>query len=905
MRWGLGPVFVYECQANSRRWQTYALRSAGVALLLVAIAMIETENRAIKPSHSWRHYAALGEAYFYAIIGVELSLVMLAAPAATAGAICVDRARGTLAHMLATELSDGEIVLGKLSARLLPVLVLVACSWPVLAICSLLGGIDPMSLALAFAIILTVALLGCTLALALSVWARKPHEVVLVVYTAWMLVLLPWPIWLVLARSGLVGPPAAWTLLVDPYYVAFAPYAAPGRLDLWDYLGFFAVTLGASAALSGLAVWRMRPVARRGTDERRKEPGFGLIGRLSRRLPGPSLDGNPVLWREWHRARPSRWVMILVALVGGSTGIACLIGTVMVWMIPAGGRPVNGALILGIGGALLQLIFGLLMLSAVGPLAMSEERQRGSLDLLTATPLSTPTIVLGKWLGALRFVPLLALAPGLMAFAFATASIGPWPMPPGFPPEYYEPVSRGVLLSCAGLVVATVLVHGALIASVGLALAAWIARQGRAIALSVAFAVMVIAGWPILVAVIGPGAARQPLSSLSPFMAIMDLLSPPTMRVRMSNPQFWPVIFWEIECVVLAAGLLWLTVRTFDAGFGRIPERPRRAPIQSDVAVVLAGLIGAGGLLGALELWAEGVGGLRPALDHGIVASVFLIWIGFLLLSAQAASSLSGGATAPALAPGSAALSGRRVFARRWWEAYRPVLLLAIGPALLALGLATASRPVVVVTKVTPTPGGGSVRIATDFYDGHPMVTTTDASGKVTTRDATEAEIAAAGTIPPPPRDPLVGIAVVAIITVLAHGAAFVAMGAALGVWIRRRDRAIAASMGLILLVTVGWPILNLLLDAYPHSSWGWTLASIFPAFSTLLFRIKNADAIENMTGWAAYWDMVLILAAAIASALAVRTLGRRCRKAPLPERPPEGAVGCPASTEPALAEHG
>ena len=133
--------------------------------------------------------------YFYRLIGVELTLVMLAAPAATAGAICVDRARGTLAHMLATDLSDPEIVLGKLAARLLPVLGLVACSWPVLALSSLLGGIDPQALTLAFAIILAVALLGCSMAMALSVWARKPHEVVLVVYTFWALVLLLWPIW--------------------------------------------------------------------------------------------------------------------------------------------------------------------------------------------------------------------------------------------------------------------------------------------------------------------------------------------------------------------------------------------------------------------------------------------------------------------------------------------------------------------------------------------------------------------------------------------------------------------------------------------------------------------------------------------------------------------------------------
>jgi ABC-type transport system involved in multi-copper enzyme maturation permease subunit len=331
MRWGLGPVFIYECVANSRRWQTYAIRSFGVAALLVAMSTIASSYHPEFVGQSWRDYARLGGSYFYAIIGVELALVMLAAPAATAGAICLDRARGTLAHMMVTDLSDPEIVLGKLAARLLPVLGLVACSWPVLAISSLLGGIDPTALTLAFAVILAVALLGCTMAMALSVWARKPHEVVLVTYTAWMLALLIWPIWFALSMGKLVSPPPHWSLVADPYYLAFAPYSAPGQVDFWDYLGFFVVTLGASALLMVLAIWRMRPVANRGTDEHRQRPGLGLVARLTRWLPGPSLDGNPVLWREWHRSRPSRWLMILVVVIGGATGIACVSGAVSIW----------------------------------------------------------------------------------------------------------------------------------------------------------------------------------------------------------------------------------------------------------------------------------------------------------------------------------------------------------------------------------------------------------------------------------------------------------------------------------------------------------------------------------------------------------------------------------------------
>ena len=376
MRWGLSPVFIYECLANSRRWQTYAIRAAGVAILLVAVASIAV-TRSVALTRTWREYAALGESYFYAIIGVELAMVMLAAPAATAGAICVDRARGTLTHMLVTDLTDPEIVLGKLAARLLPILGLVACTWPVLAICSLLGGIDPTALTLAFAIILAVALLGCALALALSVWARKPHEVVLVTYTFWILVLMLWPIWFALCRRRLGRPPPApWSLVASPFYMAFAPYSAPTQIGLWEYAGFFAITGVTSALMILLAVWRMRPVARRGNVDDQQPPAFGMLARLTRWLPGPSLDGNPVLWREWHRSRPSRWLMTLIVLIGGSTGIACLVGAVSVWAYGVDMMSRSSGPLVGIAGSILQLLFGLLMLSAIAPMSLSEERAR-------------------------------------------------------------------------------------------------------------------------------------------------------------------------------------------------------------------------------------------------------------------------------------------------------------------------------------------------------------------------------------------------------------------------------------------------------------------------------------------------------------------------------------------------
>jgi ABC-type transport system involved in multi-copper enzyme maturation permease subunit len=883
MRWGLSPVFIYECLANSRRWQTYASRAAGVAILLVAIASIAMTRRTVDPTRQWREYAELGQAYFYAIIGVELTLVMLAAPAATAGAICVDRARGTLTHMLVTDLTDPEIVLGKLAARLLPILGLVACTWPVLAICSLLGGIDPTALTLAFAIILAVALVGCTMALALSVWARKPHEVVLVTYTFWILVLMLWPMWFGLSSGGWVGPPAPWSLVANPYYLANAPYSAPNQIGFWDYAGFFAIALVASALLILLAVWRMRPVARRGNVDDRKKSVFGVLTRLTRWLPSPSLDRNPVLWREWHRSRPSRWLLALVLLIGGATGIACVVGVVSIWANGVDMASRRTAPVAGIVGSILQLIFGLLMLSAVAPMSMSEERQRGSLDLLATTALSTRAIVVGKWLGSLRLVLLLALGPGLVALALATAyhPSSSVPVPPGMLPDYYLKLPRAELLFGAALLVTTILVHGALLASIGVAVATWIKRQSRAIAISVGLAVMINAGWPILIGISRMGMPGEGIACLSPVVAAVTLTETLTMRFFHGRRYFWWIAFWEIECTVMALGLLWLTVRTFDGCFGRIPERPRRTPVLSDVILVLAAAIGAGGLFGAITLWIRGFGefGLEKT---AIVACCVLITGGFALLSALAPLSIFRRQPPdPRSVESAVVVVDRSTFTKRWWETFRLVLVLAIGPAFLALALATARVPVHVIPKVTTLPGGDTETIET-YGTGTTYVKTTDASGGNSFRFATDEEIAAAMPVfPSSPLERFLSTALVlytalaAVLTILAHGAAFVSLGLALGIWIKGRGRAIAGSVSVFVCVTFGWPLLYFFLG-YPTFPWGLTLASLPGSFGGLLLNMRHDEVNAEIIWWAWLWNGFFLVMSVVVVALAFWTLDRR-----------------------------
>src|SRR5262249_61683866 len=92
-------------------------------------------------------------------------------------------------------------------------------------------------------------------------------------------------------------------------------------------------------------------------------------------------------------------------------------------------------------------------------------------------------------------------------------------------------------------------------------------------------------------------------------------------------------------------------------------------------------------------------------------------------------------------------------------------------------------------------------------------------------------------------------VAVVGVLTILAHGAAFVSLGAALGVWRRRRAGAIAATIGLVLFVAIGWPLLDFLLG-YPTYSGGLVHRSLFPATLALLFRRLPFPTIPALAAW-------------------------------------------------------
>ncbi len=493
IRWGAGPVFVFESLTAARRWQPYALRALFVLGLLIALysnweaaGLGSGDLSRIQATNARNMLSRLGEYFFMSLMTLQITLVLLVAPAMTAGALCLDRARGTLAHLFVTDLSNREIVMGKLLARLSPVLALLAAALPVIAIVGLLGGIEPEAVLWLFLISVAISVVGASLALAVSARVEKAHEVLMVVYAFWVIWLLVAPIWLGIVR-GVPGAVPAWVLYLNPYLLGFTHDTNLTRRGLlppsgWEHMGIYlAVNAGLSLLAIVFAIYALRIEA---APEKRHERRERALARFRARYfswwPCPDLDRNPVLWREWHRNRPSKtarrvWGLLIFCTV---VGTFCGLYESIIIGITAGGPEFT--IIVNAMSVTIALMF----VSVTAPTVLTEERVRGSLDVLMATPMSTRSIVLGKWWAIFRIVPLLTILPALGAF-FIAVSV---PDRPEYSRIFYgairpSPLSTMDKLAGFALPVAWIIVHGMMIASVGLALATWIKRPGVAMSL--------------------------------------------------------------------------------------------------------------------------------------------------------------------------------------------------------------------------------------------------------------------------------------------------------------------------------------------------------------------------------------------------------------------------------------
>jgi ABC-type transport system involved in multi-copper enzyme maturation permease subunit len=465
-----GPVLFYDLVRTGRRTRNILLRCVyALALLLVlytvylefanSVEMIQANGfpgfggsrvgvfigqqmtTNLRNQLLVQALAKFAESFFIMFMEVQFIGVFLLTPAFAAGAIAEEKDRRTLEYLLATDLDNREIVLGKLVSRLLGLALLVLAGLPILSMVQFFGGVDPDLVLGGFAAtgLTMVSLAG--LSILNSVYTKKPRDAIVLTYlmVAAYLGISGMSRWLI--ATPRLGPtpiiPENWDDLLEWFSAGnlfvlvhkLREAQAKGMLltnVLPGLLGNYALVHGLIAILTTTrAVVRLRSVAMRETVVgHRKAPRLLRTWR-------PIVRGRPMLWKEIILESGlgfNRLGRIVVGLIILASFLPALwIGYHFLsddqdpvgWNPPSPGFAVFPRMVkpqLGwnrveeavnewvrsVGTIVATLVLLGIGVRAAG--AVSGERERQTFDSLLTSPLGAKEILFAKWLGSILSV---------------------------------------------------------------------------------------------------------------------------------------------------------------------------------------------------------------------------------------------------------------------------------------------------------------------------------------------------------------------------------------------------------------------------------------------------------------------------------------------------------------------
>jgi ABC-type Na+ efflux pump permease subunit len=429
----LGPIFMRELVTVPRRAGHYAGRAAMIGLL--AILGITTWQATV----GFAHDATLGEAaavgllLFQIVAFVQLLLTVFFATLSAAGAVSQEKDRRTFVLLLLTDMRDYEIVVGKLLGALLPILIQLFVTAPVLAMLLLLGGIDPEQVLQAVLVLTASAVAAGSLGGLVALWRERTFQALAL--SVLFLVLYVCVTQALGAVGPLLAPGVDWFQVqawFDPFVTMQSVLGPPaggwGGLD--PAYGFVLVMLLWCVILNGVGIWKLRKWNPSGepimqsetTSDDPTDPDESVEKEKRARAhaaPGKLREvwANPVLWREVATLAYGRRPL-LVKLAYGVV-LALILWFAVSELNRPGGRPSFAAAY----GLVPIAVLSLLLVSAQAATSVTSERDTGALDVLLVTDISPKEFVFGKLLGVLYNCKEYLIPPLVLALFYAAKGV--------------------------------------------------------------------------------------------------------------------------------------------------------------------------------------------------------------------------------------------------------------------------------------------------------------------------------------------------------------------------------------------------------------------------------------------------------------------------------------------------
>jgi ABC-type transport system involved in multi-copper enzyme maturation permease subunit len=415
----IGPLAAWELRRLARRGTALRVRLAflyAVFLALVAFAaawfyplpladvLLDFGARRVAPAEA----ARFADAFALVLLEALLVVAVAVTPALAAGAVAEEKDRDTLALLLATQLTDSEIVFGKAAGRAAFVLLAALAAVPVLALVLPFGGVSAAALAVGGALVCGTVLL-CA-ALGVSAACAAPD-----------------------LRAAAVRAYGRAAVLVCGAFVPPLVLLSPFAVLAWVHRGQDpnASALGALYALAQVAVavlvvrraaraLRLRdatagppPQSAFPDPPRPAPPPLVQPERAPRAARPPVCDADPVLWKDRHAPRPA-WALPRTARAASAAvaAVAALLFLSGAWQVAQragralqpteaarlanGGVPPDGASWLLSAAAVFAAGRYLLPLAVGLSAAVAGERFRNTLDPLLCAPLDRAALLRSK-----------------------------------------------------------------------------------------------------------------------------------------------------------------------------------------------------------------------------------------------------------------------------------------------------------------------------------------------------------------------------------------------------------------------------------------------------------------------------------------------------------------------------
>lgn len=468
----VGPLFFYDLVRLARRGRSILLRCFYALALLGALCLAYTDRfptldawqQAFAPRRvPLNQLADFSRWFILAVLLAQSAAVLIITPVYLAGAITEEKERQTLGLLFASHLSDREIVLGKLFARLTHLGCVLLTGLPIVLLASLMGGYGDLVVLVSTFLVTGMTLLSAgSVSMLCSVLCRNGLSALMCSYAGVLAFNLVW----IFPCLGYLSSPIAFVFVLDyqlhepsPTSMFAAPMtpAAPTSPQGWTgesvgmtttYVLLHGLIAGLcmQAAIRNLRTAEPDPVFRTPVAEPRLVPvstAFEVAEVRHHEAARPRMRcsllppprGDPLLWKEMAHDPPrsippaAEGMKIIAVQVLSLSVIFWLLVLVgyCPWYLPECVK----ALTVVVNTLLRVLTIATATIWCIGVAfrtasSLCRERDRRTLGMLLSLPVERAALLRARWLGGiLRWRALGFLLLGIWSLGLLTGMLHP------------------------------------------------------------------------------------------------------------------------------------------------------------------------------------------------------------------------------------------------------------------------------------------------------------------------------------------------------------------------------------------------------------------------------------------------------------------------------------------------